>query len=348
MEAEDTPITECADTAPARSPAALLWDAFPEKKSWDEYIAWYFEEHQYPLISIIMPTYNRGHLLVEAVESCLSQTYPNFELIIVDDGSEDNTGEICLWFETNDPRVRSIRQENQKLPRALNAGLAAAKGKLITWTSDDNRYDPEAIEIMYQYLWAHNDAGVVYCDMRKMGPDEEDLGMYEHLADPEMLIERECIGGCFLFHREVYEKIGGYDPDLFLAEDYDFWVRAHFYFPIHRLRGVAPYRYMVHPDSLSSSRDIECHLQMRRVQWKNYYKAAPMLHFKQMEAYCELAEWYSDAGNYEQALRYLGKCIRLCPTEKTLWQRAWDAWKAQRAEKRRPRPFPRAQNVIGG
>src|SRR5688572_20908989 len=101
------------------------------------------------MVSIVLPTFNGSRYLAESIESCLAQTYRAWELIIVDDCSTDETPSIIKSFEARDSRIRSIRnQKNLKLPGSLNAGFAEAKGALFTWTSDDNLYRPNALEVM--------------------------------------------------------------------------------------------------------------------------------------------------------------------------------------------------------
>src|SRR5438128_2730451 len=112
-----------------------------------------------PLVSIVLPTYNRAALLGGAVESCLRQTWKHLELLIVDDGSTDSTGDVAGEWARRDSRVRYLKQENGKIPRALNTGFRAASGEFFTWTSDDNLFEPEAIEIMATYLIEHPEVG---------------------------------------------------------------------------------------------------------------------------------------------------------------------------------------------
>src|SRR6516162_6752271 len=102
-----------------------------------------------PLISIVLPTFNGARYLREAIESCLHQSYPNWELILVDDASTDETPSIIADYLARDRRVTSLRNPvNRKLPGSLNAGFAQARGELLTWTSDDNCYRPHALNEM--------------------------------------------------------------------------------------------------------------------------------------------------------------------------------------------------------
>src|SRR5438552_1877085 len=100
------------------------------------------------LVSIVLPTYNRAHFLAGAIRSCLAQTYRNLEVIVVNDGSSDDSSRIVHEFAREDRRVRYVYQQNQKLPAALNTGHRLARGSYLTWTSDDNRFDPDAVELM--------------------------------------------------------------------------------------------------------------------------------------------------------------------------------------------------------
>jgi glycosyltransferase involved in cell wall biosynthesis len=115
------------------------------------------------LASIVLPTYNRASRLPKALRSCLQQTYQNLEVIVVDDGSTDNTAEVVASFQREDSRVRYLRQENQKLPAALNTGFRASRGEFLTWISDDNLFHQDAIEIMVGALEKSPDVGLVYC-----------------------------------------------------------------------------------------------------------------------------------------------------------------------------------------
>src|SRR4051794_6743497 len=105
------------------------------------------------LASIVLPTYNGSKYLASAIESCLAQTYRNFELILVDDCSKDATPEIIANYAARDSRVRSIRHEtNQHLPGGLNTGHKAARGEFLTWTSDDNLLRPDFLAEMVGFL----------------------------------------------------------------------------------------------------------------------------------------------------------------------------------------------------
>lgn len=205
-----------------------------------------------PLISIVLPTYNGSRYLREAIDSCLAQTYQNWELIVVDDCSTDVTPDIVAEYVKRDPRITSIRHEtNKKLPQALNTGHEAARGEYLTWTSDDNRFLPPAIEEMVRFLQEHPAVGIVYTDCVLI----DDTGRYINdfpALPPSRLAYMDALGACFLYRRQVYETLGGYDTDLFLAEDYEYWLRAYRQFELAPLHKIL-YEYRWHNESLTKS-----------------------------------------------------------------------------------------------
>ncbi len=205
-----------------------------------------------PLVSIVLPTYNGARYLREAIESCLAQTYGNWELIVVDDCSQDATPHIIAEYMEPDPRIRSIRHEsNKKLPRALNTGHAAARGEYLTWTSDDNRLLPSAIEELTGYLEQHPEIGLVYADAQLI--DEAGCRVREYPSHPASnLAYMNAVGPCFLYRRAVYQTVGSYNPGLFLAEDYDYWLRIYRRFEIARLPRTL-YEYRWHGQSLTNT-----------------------------------------------------------------------------------------------
>ncbi|NOR71688.1 MAG: glycosyltransferase [Methylomarinum sp.] len=187
-----------------------------------------------PLVSIILPTYNRATLLPKAITSILTQTHRHLELIVIDDNSIDNTQEIIHSF--NDPRIQYYKNStNLKLPRALNHGFSKAKGDYLTWTSDDNVFSTEAIEKMLATLEESN-KDFVYADyflFSDLDSKGQPLNPYQINQSSELQLEKgNHIGACFMYSRKIYEYIGDYDPDLILVEDYDYFIRIakHFSF----------------------------------------------------------------------------------------------------------------------
>jgi glycosyltransferase involved in cell wall biosynthesis len=209
-----------------------------------------------PLISIVLPTYNGSKYISQSIKSCLNQTYDYIEIIVADDASTDDTADIVQAYAAKDSRIRYIRHEiNKKLPAALNTGFAIANGDFYTWTSDDNIYKENAIEIMAGKLFSDKSVSFVFSDMEAIDEAGEIIEYRRKGPDEEIPIVN-TIGACFLYRRHMHLELGGYDERKFIVEDWDFWMRAHEkYKSRHIPRSL--YYYRVHEDSLTGTRFIE-------------------------------------------------------------------------------------------
>lgn len=206
-----------------------------------------------PLITIVLPVYNGSRYLSTALDAILSQTYKNFELIVVDDCSTDTTPKILIDYSSQDSRIRTIRNEtNLKLPASLNVGHQAGRGSFFTWTSDDNIPHPDWLEILLNKLLNSN-ADIIYGPCSIIDEAGFPTGVYSEPSPPSQLLWQNTVGASFLYKREVVEILGGYDTSLFLLEDYDFWVRAY----LHGFKFIqidtCVYDYRRHSSSLSST-----------------------------------------------------------------------------------------------
>ena len=175
------------------------------------------------LVSIVLPVYNGERYLRESIDSILCQTYSNWELIVMDDCSNDSTPEIVAEYIEKDARISYYRNEkNLRLPRNLNCGFSLAKGDFLTWTSDDNRYKPEAIQAMVEKL-EEEKAAFVYCSCLIIdGEGKEVEFIMVKPQDTQTIIGQNPVGACFMYTRKVYEIVGEYNPDFMLVEDWDY------------------------------------------------------------------------------------------------------------------------------
>ena len=202
-----------------------------------------------PIISIILPVFNGEKLLPRAIDSCLKQTFHDFELIVVDDCSTDRSLEIAKEFALKDSRVVVISNSvNKKLPASLNVGFESAKGEFLTWTSDDNFYCPNALANMHEAM-LKTKADMVYADYEVVNPEGVVIER-KNLKGVQHLFTYNQVGACFLYKRAVYDRLGGYRTDLFCAEDYEYWLRIW----------VAGYRIYHIPESLYFYADNPCSL----------------------------------------------------------------------------------------
>jgi glycosyltransferase involved in cell wall biosynthesis len=220
------------------------------------------------LVSVVLPVFNQAYLLDESIQSVLRQTYQDFELIIINDGSTDDV-ESVLGKYINHPNVRCYTQANQRLPKALSNGFTFAKGEFWTWTSADNIMEPKMLEMLVGKLCAEPDLGMVYadyCAIDDRGALLQDTNWRSHnRPDPKSgairlphttenlnIIQDNFIGPCFMYRGWIGHCMGDYDPQLGI-EDYDYWMRINAFFPIRHL-GTTDllYRYRVHDNTLSA------------------------------------------------------------------------------------------------
>lgn len=220
-------------------------------------------------ISVILPVYNGEDHVAEAIESVLQQTYNNWELIIVNDCSTDSTSQILESYARKDSRVRVVTNPvNFKLPRSLNEGFRNATGEYYTWTSDDNRYRPNALERLVKALQEDKDAVMVYSDFTLIDDKDNVIRLFEK-DEPEIIPFINPVGASFLYTREVAEKVGGYDANLFLAEDYDYWIRIWREGKIIHINEDL-YLYRLHDKSLTSTRADAIQRQVYKTLEKHF------------------------------------------------------------------------------
>jgi len=204
-----------------------------------------------PPVSIVLTTLNGARYLRESLDSCLSQTHTNFELIIVDGGSTDGTLDIVR--EYTDPRIRLVHQQANegKLPGAINLGLDSAKGDFLTWMQDDSIYEPSAIETMVRTLRENPTVGQVCADYWKTDPSGEERERICVIEGDQHLSAKSDPGGvCFMIRREVREKVGIHDLTAYPSQDADYRWRIAMQFPTLRIPQPL-YRWRFHSESLT-------------------------------------------------------------------------------------------------
>lgn len=179
-------------------------------------------------LSVIMPAFNAEKYIKQAIDSILAQTFQDFELIIINDGSTDDTGKIICTYLKND-RIRPENIKHRGIVPALNVGMAMATGDYIARHDADDWSHRERFERQVKALG--NGAEIVGTSMLLVdkGLFAEDILRYPQKVTHELLMDK-----CWVAHptvmmrREVYETIGGYDEDFDMGccEDYDYWLRA--------------------------------------------------------------------------------------------------------------------------
>ncbi|MDD7738632.1 MAG: glycosyltransferase [Fusicatenibacter sp.] len=222
------------------------------------------------MISVILPVYNGEQFLAKSIESCQKQTYTNWELLIIDDGSTDHSPEIAQKFAEEDHRIHYYRNEkNLRLPRTLNRGFSLASGAYLTWTSDDNYYYDTAFEKMVTAL-NEKKSDFVFSSCAIINEKDEQTLIISAPEDYAHAIwDYNFVGACFMYTRKVYEIVGDYDPDLFLCEDYDYWLRIFASFPVTYLDEIL-YAYRRHEKALSVTHRDGQYEAMEKALLKNF------------------------------------------------------------------------------
>ena len=186
-----------------------------------------------PRVSIILPTYNRANFLKRSIESALSQTFQDFELVIIDDGSTDSTYEIFQNF--NDSRIDLITTEHKGVSAARNLGLLEASGEFVTFLDSDDRFFPQKIELQLQEFFKTQHIGLVACGWREVTiQDHVKREARPWLNVPNLDLESWLLGcpvgtGVMMVKKELIDSIGGFDTNLFAHDDWDLGLRLSYY-----------------------------------------------------------------------------------------------------------------------
>ena len=306
-----------------------------------------------PQLSVLMPVYNAERYLAEAVESVLSQTFSDFEFIIIDDGSTDRSLEILQRYAEQDDRIRLVSRPNTGLIGALNEGLALARGELIARMDADDISLPERFSRQLEYLLAHPNCiaigsravmidpeGAPLCEMSKEATHEE--------IDAFHLTGR---GGALLhaasmIRREILKAVGGYRKEFPDAEDYDLFLRLA---EVGRLANLPEplYRYRQHLASVgytkrrAQSRSVSAALRETHTRRgleppaDDLVDVNPPLASK-AERHCEWAGWAFEAGNFATARKHALAAVREEPLSKERWKFA--IWTIRRSLSAKLRP----------
>jgi glycosyltransferase involved in cell wall biosynthesis len=179
------------------------------------------------LVSVIIPCYNQGKYLGEAIESILAQSYRHFEIIVIDDGSGDETSEVAARYE----EVKCVRQENRGLSGARNRGIEESRGELVVFVDADDRLKREGLEAGVKAMREHPDCALVFGHSQFIASDGSPLatqrnGFIEYdyyLA----LLQYNCINlpAAAMYRRSLFDTVKGFNSSIDATEDYDMYLR---------------------------------------------------------------------------------------------------------------------------
>jgi hypothetical protein len=223
-----------------------------------------------PRVSIVITCHNHGRFLRDAIESALNQTFHDREIVLIDDGSTDDTPDIAAAY----PMVRSVAQARQGLSAARNAGLRSCTGELVTFLDADDRLLPHAVAEGVRALDEHPDAACAAGHYRLIAEDGSYLAEWQRApvdADSyAALLRRNHIGmhAAVLYRREIFTAIGGFDPSLTACEDYDLLLRLARRRRIHLHEAlIAEYRQHGGNMSRDPALMLRTALRVHRAQW---------------------------------------------------------------------------------
>lgn len=204
----------------------------------------------YPLVSVIIPNYNYGRFISEAIDSVLAQTYRNIEIIVVDDGSNDETSEVLKIY--ND-KLKWVKQSNQGVANARNNGVGESRGKFIAFLDSDDIWFPEKIEKQIKIFLSDDEIGLVHCGFVDFDNNgnffEEHLDGLEGWVALDMLRyqKKSILGGgsAVLVTKKAFDKVGGFDQSVSPAEDWEFYYRVARHYKVGLIPEVL-LKYRVH------------------------------------------------------------------------------------------------------
>ena len=206
-----------------------------------------------PKVSVIVPTYNRADRLERALNSIVSQTYQDFELIVVDDGSTDKTYQLMKSF----PKAQYLYiKKNSGVSKARNVGLAFAKGELICFLDSDDLWKEKKIQIQSLWLENNKDSQICYTDeiWVRNGVRVNPMNRHRKYSGD---IFRHCLGLCIvspssvMIRAKLFDEIGNFDESLPACEDYDLWLRIASKYAFHFIEEPLIIKYGGHSDQLS-------------------------------------------------------------------------------------------------
>jgi glycosyltransferase involved in cell wall biosynthesis len=291
----------------------------------------YYNSKDPPLVSIIIPCYKQGRFLGEAIESVFNQTYPSYEIIVVNDGSPDETSQVALRYGG----VRLIRQENQGLSAARNRGISESHGEFLVCLDADDRLLPGALESGLACIAQRPESELVFGRYRAIGEDGGPTGVISDLCPGDLylgLLARNCIGPVapVIFRREVFDKVGGFDTNLNPASDYDIYLRIARRYPTHRHDGIVA-EYRVYNSSMSADmglmlRAVIISLRSQRkyvkgdVERERAYRSG-LRFWRELYGeplYNQTSRRMFEIGNWKRTIRDLWYLIRYYPQSITL------------------------------
>lgn len=262
-------------------------------------------------MSVIIPTFNRAQWLVKAIDSVLKQTYSNFELLVVDDGSTDETYHVVSPYQN---QVKYFKQPNKGVAAARNFGIKNSCGRLLAFLDSDDQWNKRKLEIQVNAMTAEPSVKICYTREIWIRNGARVNPKYYHRKYSGWIYQK-CLPRCIvsassvLIDREVFRQIGLFDEEMTVCEDYDFWLRVSCIYPIILIDQPLIEKYGGHQDQLSTMfwgmdrfrvRSLVKILEQNRLSLEDHQATVAMLRKK-----CSiLAQGFLKRGKTDEADHY--------------------------------------------
>jgi glycosyltransferase involved in cell wall biosynthesis len=212
-----------------------------------------------PIVTVIITTHNRGWIVGEAIDSVLSQDFSDYELIVVDDGSDDHTAEILAAYGE---RITVLRQANRGVSAARNRGIAEAAGRLIAFLDSDDLWLPQKLSTQVKFFMDHPEAVINQTEERWIRNGVRVNPGKRHLKFSGMIFERSlalCLvsPSAVMIKKTLFNTVGTFDEQLPACEDYDLWLRVSSRYPVDLIDTPLIIKRGGHEDQLSRAPGLD-------------------------------------------------------------------------------------------
>tara|TARA_B110000027_G_scaffold989_1_gene850 strand:- start:148 stop:1119 length:972 start_codon:yes stop_codon:yes gene_type:complete len=255
-----------------------------------------------PLISIVIPTYNRAHLILEALETCVLQTYRPIEIVVVDDGSTDRTiasvQDLNKGSSHQDVTLKIVKQENKGGNAARNNGIKNSSGEFIAFLDSDDLWNKTKLKKQYELISRSDIIGGVYCGLRqvevesgKILTDENRIYTEGFILSQLLIKDVTAPTSAYLIRKKVFDEIGCFDESLQARQDWDMWIRLAEKYEIRAVReNLMDLRHHKGPRTASNPhKEINAYIKIRKKyqhllvkQPKNIQKEAKANFYKRL------------------------------------------------------------------
>lgn len=275
-------------------------------------------EDKRPKVSVIIPVYNRAHLLPRAVNSVLNQTYQDFEIIVVDDGSTDNVKEVIEKMQKKNEKIRYIRHEKNKGGGAArNTGIEAAKGQYIAFQDSDDEWLPEKLEKQIKaFESVSSTVGVVYSKCLRLKEGKKIYAPFSWVKQKEGDIHKEFLKGNFIntpmiiVRKECFKKAGKFDETLPRLQDWELALRLSKYYHFKYIDELLSIAHTT-TDSISMNQDalIKALISILDKHFQDFKNDKKSL----ARHLCVIGDLLCQKGDLDQGRDYLFKALKFYP-----------------------------------